>query len=185
MMRADGSIWPLSSLILSTAVGVGAAYLFEPGEDVNGAREGLLLRENVPGVRTERRIYEKKLRFPNEDVRLTSPFSRLHESRQDSKGATVKEPKDKKMPGAPRPSSARPAAGKTIPLPSPRTRLVGIISSGKDARAIIAIGESQTLLAPGAKVGEITLVSIGKDRVTIIDAAGERELILNFTGDGG
>ncbi len=58
-------------------------------------------------------------------------------------------------------------------------RLVGVISSENERRAILSVGKRQILLAPGEEKDGVTLGSLTENTATVSTAMGEWELSLS------
>ena len=106
---------------------------------------------------------------PMREGRLVSPFLPEHPTREQARAAKTA-PAQK-----PEPKETRRAS----PARETEIRLVGVVSSEADGRAILSVGKRQVSLAPGEEKDGVTLVSLTEKTATVLTPTGERELSLS------
>lgn len=108
---------------------------------------------------------------PMKQGRLTSPFLPEHPTREQARAAKMASTQMSAPPAALR----QPAfAAKESEI-----RLVGVVSSETERKAILSVGKQQILLSPGEEKGGVSLLSLTENTAVVLTTAGERTLSLS------
>ncbi len=158
--------------LAAVALGLGVSYAACP---VRTAELSVSAPSRVPSSATESKTQGELhtvREYPVTQGELVSPFLPEHPTREQSRAlASTASPKPK--PGAE--LSRQPSST----LKEEEIRLVGVISSENERRAILSVGKRQILLAPGEEKDGVTLGSLTENTATVSTAMGEWELSLS------
>lgn len=169
MIRPTAAFFIAALAAIGTALGAGYTLYPAQGDAAKLSVTEAPRKADAPASGNGENLHVVR-EHPMKEGKLVSPFLPEHPTREQAraeKAASVGRQKVREAQPTPPPAREQ------------EIRLVGVVSSGDERRAILSVGKRQILMAPGEEKDGVTLVSVTERAATVSTAAGERELSLS------